>query len=64
MKINPSERSMQITDVEKRLEQLVDYFHSVGLKREDHFVALYLLFIYYKNEKLNVNVYKNDLYIS
>ena len=38
----------QDAKIEKSFEQLFDYFRSTNLQSEEYFVALYLLYLYYK----------------
>lgn len=46
----------QIIELESRFDQLFDFFHSTNLKREEYFVALYLLYVYQRKIDLVVSV--------
>jgi type I restriction enzyme M protein len=48
--------SNHLVEVENRLEQLYHFFRTSSLKREEYFVALYLLYIYHKREDIMVVV--------
>lgn len=44
----------QIAKLDSKFWQLFDLFHNIGLRRDEYFVALFLLFAYYK--KINITV--------
>jgi uncharacterized protein with HEPN domain len=48
--------SNHLVEVENRLEQLYHFFRNTNLKRDEYFVALYLLYIYHKREDIMVVV--------
>lgn len=60
MKETSFNSSNQIAEIEKRFWQLFDFFHSIGLRREEYFVALYLIYVYYKRIDLTIKVYADN----
>lgn len=46
----------QDAEIEKSFEQVFDYFRSTSLQREEYFVALYLLYVYYKKIKIEITL--------
>jgi type I restriction enzyme M protein len=49
-----------ITEIENHFEQLFDFFRSTILKREEYYIALYLLFVYDRRVDLRVTVYNDN----
>lgn len=52
--------SNQVAEIENRFEQLFDFFRSTSLRREEYFVALYLLYVYCKRVDLSVKVFNDN----
>lgn len=49
-----------IFEIESRFKQLFEFFHKSNLRSEEHFVALYILFIYWKRLDINIGIYNNS----
>lgn len=56
-----SNNNNRISQVEIKLWEILDFFHSIGLKKEEYFVVLFILSVYHKRFDFNLKIKDNLL---
>lgn len=63
MKATGVNKKDRITEIENQFWKMMDLFHSIGLRNEEYFVSLFILYTYYKRVDYNDITFKEILKI-